>query len=307
VTCATLLAFALLAPAATAAPRPPRDTTPPTTPTNLRVVSATDDSLTLAWNASTDNSGSIHHYEVAPGSWHPGNSTTKVIGFLVPSYTQTYRVRAVDASGNESPQSAPLTATTAPDVIAPTTPGTPRLTAVVSPSSVTLAWDRSSDRWSFSYEILDGSAVIARSSSNSTRLRKLTPGSTLSLRVRARDNAGNVSGLSAPLTVTLPASGDTAAPSAPSGLTAEDLDDFCGSVILRWGQSTDNADAQSALEYELYRNGVFFDLVTGTGIAGVYAGDGTSTWTVVAVDRSGNGSAASNGATVNVVTDQNQC
>ena len=45
-------------------------------------------------------------------------------------------------------------------------------------------------------------------------------------------------------------------------------------MILRWGQSTDNADPQSALEYEIYRNGVFFTLVTGTGFAGVYAGDG---------------------------------
>jgi chitodextrinase len=306
VTCATLLAFALLAPAATAAPRPPRDTTPPSTPTNLRVVAATDDSLTLAWNASTDNSGSIHHYVVSPGSWHPGNSTTKTIAFLVPSYTQTYRVTAVDAAGNESPQSAPLTATTLPDVIAPTVPGTPQLTSIVSPSSIALAWDRSFDRWSFSYEILSDSAVIASASSTSTRLRKLRPGSTVSLRVRARDFSGNVSGLSGPLTVTLPPSTDTTAPSTPTNLTAEDLNDFCGSVILRWGQSTD-ADPQSALEYEIYRNGVFFTLVTGTGVAGVYAGDGTSTWTVVAVDRSGNSSAASNGATVTVVTDQNQC
>ena len=137
--------------------------------------------------------------------------------------------------------------------------------------------------------------MIASASSTSTRLRKL----------RAREHAcrcgcgratsaGNVSGLSGPLTVTLPPSTDTTAPSTPTNLTAEDLNDFCGSVILRWGQSTD-ADPQSALEYEIYRNGVFFTLVTGTGVAGVYAGDGTSTWTVVAVDRSGNSSAASNG------------
>jgi hypothetical protein len=301
VICATLLAFVSLAPAAVAAPR---DRTPPSTPTGLRAVSATDDSLTLGWNASTDNSGSIHHYVVSPGSWHPGNSTVKTITGLVPSYTQTYRVTAVDAAGNASAPSAPLTATTAPDVTAPTTPGTPRAT-VLSPSSVSLAWDRSFDRWSFTYEILDGTAVIGRSSSTSTRLRKLAPGSTLILRVRARDSSGNVSGLSGPLAVTLPASGDVVAPSAPAGLTAEDQHDFCGGVILRWGQSTDDVDP--VLEYELYRNGDFFDLVTGTGTAFVYAGDGVSTWTVVAVDRSGNASAASNGATVNVVTDVNQC
>jgi 3-hydroxy-3-methylglutaryl CoA synthase len=59
--CAALVAVALMAPSAAAGPRPPRDTTPPSVPTGLRVVSVTEDSITLAWNASTDNSGSIHH------------------------------------------------------------------------------------------------------------------------------------------------------------------------------------------------------------------------------------------------------
>jgi hypothetical protein len=125
--------------------------------------------------------------------------------------------------------------------------------------------------------------------------------------VRARDTAGNVSGLSAPLTVTLPPSTDVTPPSAPSNLTAEDLDDFCGSVILRWDQSTDDVDSQPALEYEIYRNGAFFTLVTGTGFAGLYVPDGTSTWTVVAVDRSGNSSPASNGATLTVAVDPDFC
>ena len=85
--------------------------------------------------------------------------------------------------------------------------------------------------------------------------------------MRARDTAGNVSGFSNTLTVTLPSSTDDEPPSAPSNLTAEDLDDFCGSVILRWGQSTDNVDRQSEIEYEIFRNGVFFTLATGTGFA----------------------------------------
>ena len=36
-----------------------RDRTPPTTPTNLRYTSLSQTSVTLAWNASTDNSGSV--------------------------------------------------------------------------------------------------------------------------------------------------------------------------------------------------------------------------------------------------------
>ena len=58
--CAVLAVFALVAPSASAGPR--RDNQPPTTPTNVRVVSVTEDTITIAWNASTDNSGKIHAY-----------------------------------------------------------------------------------------------------------------------------------------------------------------------------------------------------------------------------------------------------
>jgi chitodextrinase len=309
--CATLLAFALIAPAAHAGwplkPPKPRDTTPPSVPTGLRVVSVTEDSVTLAWNASTDNSGSIHHYVVSPGSWHPGNSTTKTIGFLVPNWTQTYRVSAADASGNESAPSEPLTVTTAPDLTAPTTPANLRLTAMNSPTSISLAWDRSTDRWAFWYEILMDGQVFATASSTSTRLRKI-PFGNHTFTVRARDSGGNRSAESNPLAVSLPDSGDHTPPSPPSNLTAESLEDFCGSVILRWTASTDNVDSQAQIEYEIYKDGAFFGLVTGSDWAGVYADAGTSTWHVVAVDGSANSSAQSNPATVTVVNqDQNLC
>ena len=94
---AVLLAFAVLAPSAMAA----RDRTPPSTPTGLRVVSVTEDSITIAWNASKDNSGKIHAY-IAGGIYHPGNSTTKTFTGLVPNWTVTYRVQAMDPSGNTS-------------------------------------------------------------------------------------------------------------------------------------------------------------------------------------------------------------
>ena len=42
----------------------------------------------------------------------------------------------------------------------PTTPGNLRVTAT-TPSSVSLAWDRSSDNWSFSYQVLMDGEVVA--------------------------------------------------------------------------------------------------------------------------------------------------
>jgi hypothetical protein len=138
-------------------------------------------------------------------------------------------------------------------------------------------------------------------------LRHLTPGRTYLFTVRARDNlGGNVSGSSNTLAVTMPASNDVTPPTAPTNLTATSLEDFCGSVLLNWTQSTDDTDIQSEIEYELYKDGVFFDLVTGTGSRFVYAGS-QSTWYIVAVDRAGNSSARSNSVSVTTNADQNLC
>ena len=306
--CAVLLAFAVLAPSALAKPR--RDTTPPTTPTNVRVVAVTEDSITIAWNASTDDSGRLHAY-IAGGIYHPADSTTKTLTGLVPNTTRTYFVQAMDPSGNLSALSEPVTATTARDTTAPTTPANLRVTGT-GISTVSLAWDRSSDRWSFGYEVLMDGAVLATAAhpftgTPSTTLRKIQPGRH-TFEVRARDTAGNGSGLSNPVTVDLAGNGDTVPPTAPTGLTVEDFDDNCGSLLLSWTPSTDAVDAQSQIEYELYRNGSFF-LVTapGTTTKGLYTPAGTQTWTVVAVDRAGNSSGPSNAVTLTVVVNTDLC
>src|SRR5688500_11750998 len=77
--CAVFLAVVLLAQPVSAAGK--RDNTPPSTPTNVRVVAVTEDSITFAWNASTDNSGRIHAY-IAGGIYHPADSTTRTDGWL---------------------------------------------------------------------------------------------------------------------------------------------------------------------------------------------------------------------------------
>lgn len=300
---AVLVVSAVLAPSAMAA----RDRTPPSTPTGLRVVSVTEDSITIAWNKSTDDSGKIHAY-IAGGIYHPGTSTTKTFTGLVPNWTVTYRVQAMDPSGNISGLSEPLTVTTLPDTTAPTTPDDLRVTGT-GISTVSLAWDPSSDRWTFGYEILMNGQVVSSAThpyigTPSTTLRKIPPGTHV-FQVRARDFAGNISGLSNSQTVTLAGNGDSTPPTAPSNLTVEDLNDNCGSLILRWSPST---DADSQIEYELYLNGHFFQVtpVNATAI-GIYTQPGTQTWTVKAVDRAGNTSDPSNAVTLTVVADQNLC
>ena len=316
--CAALAVLAVAVPAASAPRnRTPIDGTPPTVPTNVRITAVTEDSMSLAWTASTDDSGSIHHYVTCysgfmiPSAyclWGPPVPPAKTITGLVPGKEFSFRVKAVDAAGNESELSSPVTGTTAPDVTPPTTPANVRVTAT-TPSSVSLAWDRSSDNWAFGYQVLMDGEVVGSTGDVAFRQRHLPPGSTHDFAVRARDSSGNLSENSALVTVTLEASSDRTPPATPTNLTAtQPPDDFCGTNVLQWSPSTDDVDAQSAIEYEIYLNGSLFTVsAPGVTHAAPYTFAGTNTWTVVAVDRAGNSSDESNAATLTVRADPNLC
>jgi chitinase len=91
------------------------DTTPPSTPGNLRSTGTTPSSVSLAWNASTDNVA-VTGYNVYRG----GTLVTTVTGTTYTdtgrsaSTTYTYTVRARDAAGNLSAASNQISATTQP-------------------------------------------------------------------------------------------------------------------------------------------------------------------------------------------------
>jgi chitinase len=155
---------------------------------------------------------------------------------------------------------------------------------------VSLGWDRSTDRWAFAYQVLMDGEVVATTGRHTFRRRHLTPGTTHTFAVRARDTAGNVSSASNAATLTLQGSSDRTPPTTPANLTAsQPPDDFCETDVLQWVASTDDVDPASAVEYEIYQNGSLRE-VTAPGFAwwSLYTFAGTNTWTVVAVDRSGN-------------------
>jgi len=89
------------------------DTTPPSAPGGLRVTGTTAGSVSLAWNAATDDVG-VTGYDV----YRDGDRITTVTetGYtdtgLSPSTTYTYTVRARDAAGNVSEPSNQVSATT---------------------------------------------------------------------------------------------------------------------------------------------------------------------------------------------------
>ncbi|KRG82995.1 chitinase [Stenotrophomonas daejeonensis] len=85
------------------------DTTPPSVPTGLAAPTRTSSSITLSWNASTDNTGGsgVAGYDVYRDGQIVGSTTST--GYtdspLQASTQYSYRVRARDNAGNASSQS----------------------------------------------------------------------------------------------------------------------------------------------------------------------------------------------------------
>src|SRR6266545_3682745 len=81
----------------------PGDVTPPTAPSNLRATGTTSSSVSLAWNASTDNRG-VAGYDVYQGSTKAASvsGTSATVGDLSPDTPYTFTVKARDAAGNIS-------------------------------------------------------------------------------------------------------------------------------------------------------------------------------------------------------------
>jgi hypothetical protein len=190
------------------------DTTPPTTPINLRVPNLSFSTVTLAWGASTDDSGWVI-YEAEVKSLprvlqrYAAFEPTKTFTGLQQGLTYTASVVAVDGALNRS---APVSIqfTTPVDTSAPTAPS--NLRVVADASYGTLAWNPAvDDSDSLVYLIYADGTPIHGSNLPHVTIADLVftycvvdPGSTHSLTVRARDPGGNLSPPSEPLTVTFP-------------------------------------------------------------------------------------------------------
>ncbi|MEU0398443.1 carbohydrate binding domain-containing protein [Streptomyces sp. NPDC006208] len=91
------------------------DTQAPTTPTGLRSTGKTSSTVSLAWNASTDNTG-VTGYDVYRGTTlaSTATGTTATVSGLAGGTAYSFTVRARDAAGNVSPASTALSVTTDP-------------------------------------------------------------------------------------------------------------------------------------------------------------------------------------------------
>jgi chitodextrinase len=89
------------------------DNQPPTAPGNLRSTGVTSSSVSLAWDASSDNVG-VTAYDVYNGGSLATtvSATSATVGGLAASTAYTFTVKARDGAANTSPASNSVTATT---------------------------------------------------------------------------------------------------------------------------------------------------------------------------------------------------
>jgi chitin-binding protein len=278
------------------------------------VTGITETTVTLVWNPATDNSGKFS-YKVRINNLNNSaynslasvsqSETTYTAKFLATNSPYTFSVYAVDGAGNRSGDSNIVNASTLADK---TPPQAPVLEAtVLGPSQVQLSWTKSMDNVAnhcCSYGInINGNRVtehinwVAGPPENLTVvIRHLTPATSYSFSISVWDWSGGNVATSNTVDATSEPSSDIVPPTAPSNLHLV-RDDGCAEVWLGWTEATDETDAQTDIEYEIYVNDVLSPLAVSAGVNldfvyGTAAGD--NLFYVKAVDRSGNTSAASN-------------
>ncbi|HJP93776.1 MAG TPA: fibronectin type III domain-containing protein [Pyrinomonadaceae bacterium] len=290
------------------------DRSAPTAPTHLVVTAVTDTAVSLSWGPSTDNSGKFSYRVRISRSNNSAYNSLATVGQTNTSYTAqflatntSYRfsVYAVDANGNQSADSNIVSATTLADTTPPTTPVLEA--TVLSPSEIQLTWTQSTDDvpnncCNYTFD-MNGNPLTqninwayAPSGKLSAIIRHLTPGTDYSFRVSVSDwsGGGNVADSNIVDAVT-DSSTDTTPPTVPTNLHLV-RDGGCGEVWIGWTEATDNKDDSAYIEYEIYVNGALSPLPVSAGVDVdfVYAtAFGDNIFTVKAVDRSGNSSAAS--------------
>ncbi|MBO2944374.1 S-layer homology domain-containing protein [Paenibacillus sp. F411] len=190
------------------------DDTPPSSPVGLRLLSKTENSVVIGWEAATDGEGGISEYIIyrdqqpitriavsADGLGHE-----EVITGLNASTSYDFAVKAKNNTGLLSEATDTLTVITqAYEDSQP--PTVPQQLSLQSPTetTMTLSWESSSDNLGvYSYElyvddVLHHEAVEPRSVNGKVTqlIGKLNPGSEYSIKVRAKDLEGNVSDFSA--------------------------------------------------------------------------------------------------------------
>lgn len=269
----------------------PPDTTPPTTPGGLSATPDGENEIDLAWQPATDDVLLDHYAVYRDGEAYdevPASETAYRDVVVGAGQTWHYRISAVDHVGNESPLSEQVQATTV-DVRAPEAVEGPMALATSSRTAL-VTWEGGDDNVAVTGFVVHRDGVpIAQVGPDDRHYvdSGLEPGTTYVYSLSAFDAAGNASvagsATAAPIT-TPPLSDDTTPPSTPENVDVTALSG--SSVRLAWDPSTDDVDVAS---YTVFRDGepAYTSTSPSYDVSGL-SSPSTQTWSVDAVDTSGN-------------------
>jgi fibronectin type 3 domain-containing protein len=261
----------------------PEDQTPPAAPTGLSAVPG-DHRVELSWapNAEPDVAAYRLYRDGTEVAVVRG-ATSWVDPGLADGRSYTYTLVAEDGHANRSLPSAPVPVTL-PDATAPAVPAAPTVTP--QDGAVELSWPADPDV--ASWRVLRDGQVVATVTGTSHRDEGLTNGTPYRYTLVAVDAAGNASAASAQEAVATPA--DRTAPGAPTAVTATPGD---GQVTVSW---TAGSEPDLAAHRVLAADGTVVATVPVPATQAVVRGlanGAAASFTVVAVDSSGNPSPAS--------------
>lgn len=292
---------------------PALDSTPPSKPTNVRVLAAYDNSVTITWDASVDPESPIKYYNVFYRK--PGDNTTYIgatsslqfnITPLAQASTASCYVRAINKWNLYSDRSDTITVTTTGilDSIPPTTP--PNVRVAYSDAKITtIQWDSATDNKQVTgYQVYR--RLITENTQyyyNTTRLyvdmSGLAVGSTYEAKVRSLDGSYNYSPFSVPVAFTVTNS-DTIAPSVPTNLRSTDV--TTNYISLTWSPSTDNIGVTGYTVYSKTGSNIYVGQAVSTNSFIHTNLVSNTTYNYYITARDANGNTSGNSAILNVTT-----
>lgn len=271
----------------------------PPTPQNFRVTAKTAYTVTLAWDAASNNSGDFNYHLSGTGVTAvvlPRTVTSHTFTALAPGNQYWFGIYARNAAGKTS-STAHTNTTTLLDTTPPTTAPVVSVNEVGS-NYMALSWTPPQDDGPhFTYEIWLNGSVHATTGKNitATVLRFLTPSTAYSITVRGRDGGHHWSPFSNPVSVSTapPNPKDHTPPTTPTNVQAFSYDSGDNEFQMSWTQSTDDFDRQENIRYDVYVNGVLEEILFGSGVINTIYGEfGENLIEVFATDTAGNRSAA---------------
>lgn len=239
-------------------------------------------SCVLEWSDSQDNVA-VSGYNIYNNgqlfSTSPANITSVKLP-LTPETTYNFSIKARDESGNLSLEGPVVQVITPKDLIAPTAPSALYLVGSTSKTSTSLRWTGSTDNIGVTaYTVYKNGVVYGTpSTSTSSSLTGLVPGTSYNMTVTAKDANGNES-VAGALTFVF----DIVPPTAPTNLKTTAVSS--NSISLGWTASTDNV---GVAKYNVYKNNILISSTTSTSFD--YTGLAPVTpynLTVKAVDAAG--------------------